>query len=107
LLEVKRIDTEKGKVREQSGFNGTTQSFSHFLRTDPRFYAKSGDELLEYTRARAEEIDPLLVKLFRTFPRLPYGVQPVPTEIAPGMPRAYADEAAPDGSRLRYFHSTL
>ncbi|MGA9814417.1 MAG: DUF885 domain-containing protein, partial [Terriglobales bacterium] len=56
------------------------------------------------TRARTKEIDPLLVKLFRTFPRLPYGVEAVPSEIAPGMPAAYADGAAPDGSRPGYFY---
>jgi len=104
LQEVKRIGAEMDKVREQSGFKGTNQEFFHFLRTDPRFYAKTPGELLEYTRARAKEIDPLLVKLFRTFPRLPYGVEPVPAEVAPGMPAAYADGAAPDGSRPGYFY---
>ena len=104
LQEVKRIDAEMDKAREQSGFKGTTKEFFQFLRTDPRFYAKSGDDLLQYTRARAKEIDPLLVKLFRTFPRLPYGVEPVPAEIAPGMPAAYADGAAPDGSRPGFFY---
>ena len=104
LQEVKRIAAEMDKVREQSGFKGSSQEFFHFLRTDPRFYAKTSGELLEYTRARAKEIDPLLVKLFRTFPRLPYGVEPVPSEIAPGMPAAYADGAAPDGSRPGYFY---
>ncbi len=104
LQEVKRIGAEMDKVREQSGFKGPNQEFFHFLRTDPRFYAKTSAELLEYTRARAKEIDPLLVKLFRTFPHLPYGVEPVPAEIAPGMPAAYADGAAPDGSRPGYFY---
>ena len=104
LQEVKRIGAEMDKVREQSGFKGTNQEFFHFLRTDPRFYARTSAELLEYTRARAKEIDPLLVKLFRTFPRLPYGVEPVPAEVAPGMPAAYADGAAPDGSRPGYFY---
>jgi uncharacterized protein (DUF885 family) len=104
LQEVKRIDAEMDKAREQSGFKGTNKEFFQFLRTDPRFYAKSADELLQYTRARAKEIDPLLVKLFRTFPRLPYGVEPVPAEIAPGMPAAYADGAAPDGSRPGFFY---
>jgi len=104
LKEVQRIGTEMDKAREQSGFKGSPEAFFHFLRTDPSFYAKSAEELLQYTRARAKEIDPLLVKLFRTFPRLPYGVEPVPAEIAPGMPAAYADGASPDGSRPGYFY---
>jgi uncharacterized protein (DUF885 family) len=104
LQEVKRIGAEMEKVKEQTGFKGSMPEFFQYLRTDPKFYAKNEDELLEYTRARAKEIDPLLVKLFRTFPRLPYGVQPVPKEIAPGMPGAYASPAAPDGSRPGYFY---
>ena len=42
LQEVKRIGAEMDKAREQSGFKGTTKEFFQFLRTDPRFYAKSG-----------------------------------------------------------------
>jgi len=104
LQEVQRIDGEMQKAKELTGFKGTMPEFFKFLRTDPRFYAKSEDDLLEYTRALAKKIDPLLVKLFRTFPRLPYGVEPAPKEIAPGMPSAYASAAAPDGSRPGYFY---
>jgi uncharacterized protein (DUF885 family) len=103
LKEVERIGAEMERAKAESGFSGSMQDFFNFLRTDRRFYAASGDDLLEYTRARAKEIDPLLIKLFRTFPRLPYGVEPVPSEIAPGMPAAYAEQAAPDGSRPGQF----
>ena len=104
LSEVKRIRGEMEKVKDQTGFKGSLPEFLNYLRTDPKFYFKNGDELLEYARARAKQIDPLLVKLFRTFPRLPYGVDPVPGEIAPGMPAGYADFPAPDGSRPGYFY---
>ena len=103
LKEVTRIDAEMEKAKAESGFSGNMQEFFKFLRTDRRFYPATGDDLLEYTRAKAKEIDPLLIKLFRTFPRLPYGVEPVPAEIAPGMPAAYAEQAAPDGSRPGQF----
>lgn len=103
LQEVKRIGGEMEKVKEQSGFKGSMGEFFQVLRKDPQFYFTKPDDLLEYTRARAKEVDPLLIKLFRTFPRLPYGVEPVPKEIAPGMPAAYAEEAAPDGSRPGQF----
>ena len=101
LQEVKRIGAEMDKAREQSGFKGTTKN--SFISCAPirAFTRRTQMICCEFTRARAKEIDPLLVKLFRTFPRLPYGVEPVPAEIAPGMPAAYADGAAPDGSRSR------
>jgi uncharacterized protein (DUF885 family) len=104
LAEVKRIAAEMDKVKTQAGFQGSMQAFFKFLRTDPRFYTNKEDDLLEYTRALAKTVDPTLIKLFRTFPRLPYGVQPAPKEIAPGMPSAYAAAAAPDGSRPGYFY---
>jgi uncharacterized protein (DUF885 family) len=104
LAEVKRIGAEMEQVKQQTGFKGSMKDFFQYLRTDPKFYAKNEDDLLEYTRAIAKSIDPTLVKAFRTFPRLPYGVQPVPKEIAPGMPSAYASAPAPDGSRPGYFY---
>jgi uncharacterized protein (DUF885 family) len=104
LSEVKRIRAEMEKIKDETGFKGTFAEFLHYLRTDSKFYFKDGDELLQYSRARAKQIDPLLIKLFRTFPRLPYGVDPVPSEIAPGMPAGYADAPAPDGSRPGYFY---
>jgi uncharacterized protein (DUF885 family) len=104
LREVDRIGAEMEKVKEQTGFKGSMQDFFKYLRSDPKFYAKDEDDLLEYTRSVAKTIDPLLVKVFRTFPRLPYGVVPVPKEIAAGMPAAYASGAAPDGSRPGFFY---
>jgi uncharacterized protein (DUF885 family) len=104
LSEVKRIRGEMEKVKDQTGFKGTFAEFLNYLRTDPKFYFKDGDDLLRYARARAKQIDPLLIKLFRTFPRLPYGVDPVPSEIAVSMPSGYADAPAPDGSRPGYFY---
>jgi uncharacterized protein (DUF885 family) len=102
--EVERIRREMEASKGQAGFSGTMAEFFQFLRTDPRFYYQSEDQLLEYTRARAKTVDPLLIKLFRTFPRLPYGVEPAPKEIAPGMPAAYASPGAPDGSRPGFFY---
>jgi len=104
LSEVKRIRGEMEKVKDQTGFKGTFAEFLNYLRTDSKFYFKDSDDLLRYARARAKQIDPLLIKLFRTFPRLPYGVNPVPSEIAVSMPSGYADAPAPDGSRPGYFY---
>ena len=104
LSEVKRIRGEMERVKDQTGFKGTFAEFLNYLRTDSKFYFKDSDDLLRYARARAKQIDPLLIKLFRTFPRLPYGVNPVPSEIAVSMPSGYADAPAPDGSRPGYFY---
>jgi uncharacterized protein (DUF885 family) len=83
LAEVERISQEMDAVMKQSGFQGDHAAFVQFLRTDPRFYAKTPQELLERSAWVAKTIDGKLPSLFRTLPRLPYTVQPVPESIAP------------------------
>jgi uncharacterized protein (DUF885 family) len=83
LREVDRIQKEMADVIKQTGFNGDYAAFLKFLRTDPRFYAKSGDELLKDASYIAKRMDGKLPSLFKTLPRLPYGVEPVPESIAP------------------------
>ena len=37
----------------------------------------------------SKTIDPLLPKIFKVFPRAPYGVKPIPAESAPFTTTAY------------------
>jgi uncharacterized protein (DUF885 family) len=81
--EVARIDAEMREVMRKTGFTGDLPEFIAFLRTDPRFYPKTPDELMRYASYLAKKIDGKLPSLFGTLPRLPYGVEPVPDAIAP------------------------
>ncbi|HYU78958.1 MAG TPA: DUF885 domain-containing protein [Vicinamibacterales bacterium] len=83
LSEVNRISGEMNAVMKQVGFNGDFAAFLQFLRTDPRFYAKTPQELLEHASWIAKRIDGKLPSEFKTLPRLPYTVEPVPADIAP------------------------
>ena len=83
LAEVDRISREMDEVMKQTGFKGDFAAFLQFLRTDPRFYAKTPQALLERAAWIAKTIDGKLPSLFKTLPRLPYTVQPVPDSIAP------------------------
>jgi uncharacterized protein (DUF885 family) len=104
LKEVARIRAEMEQIKDKVGFKGTLPEFFTYLRTDPKFFYKTGEELLNAYRAMAKETDPLLVKIFHILPRMPYGVTPIPAMIAPDTTTAYYSEASPDGSRPgRYF----
>lgn len=83
LKEVARINTEMKEVIKEVGYDGSFEEFINFLRTDKQFYAESGEELLKEARDIAKRIDAQLPKYFKTLPRKPYGVAPVPDAIAP------------------------
>jgi uncharacterized protein (DUF885 family) len=99
LSEVARLRGEMEKVKASTGFTGTLPEFFRHLRTAPQFYDRTGDELLVHYRALAKRIDPTLLKLFRTLPRMPYAVEPTPAELAPDVTAGFYYPGAPDGSR--------
>ncbi len=103
LREVARIRAEMEEIIRRTGFRGDFAAFVKFLRTDPRFYAKTGDELLKDASLIAKRMDGELPRLFGRLPRLPYGVKAVPAEIAPKFTGGRYDEPPADGSRAGYY----
>ena len=83
LQEVARIKTEMEKIISELNFQGSFSEFLNFLRTDPQFYATSPKQLLMIARDMAKRADEQLPRFFKTLPRKPYGVAPVPDAIAP------------------------
>jgi uncharacterized protein (DUF885 family) len=82
LAEVARIRTAMDAEMAATGFTGSFPEFLQWLRTDPRFYAQTRDELLMHAREISKRADDVIPALFRnSLPRLPYGVRPVPQEI--------------------------
>ena len=107
LKEVARIRGEMEKVKAEVGFKGSMQDFFQYLRTDPKFFKKTPEDLFEAYQAISKRIDPELVKVFRTIPRLPYGVRPIPAASAPDTTTAYYQPGAVDGSRAGYYYVNL
>ncbi|MDP6994138.1 MAG: DUF885 domain-containing protein [Woeseiaceae bacterium] len=107
LNEVKRIRDEMQLVIDELEYEGSFQDFLHFLRTDPQFYYETPEELFEGYLAISKRIDPEVVKVFGKLPRMPYGLRPIPDNIAPDTTTAYYSGPAADGSRPGYYYVNL
>jgi uncharacterized protein (DUF885 family) len=83
LDEVARIKSEMKKIIKDLKFQGSFEDFFKFLRTDEQFYANTPKDLLMFARDVAKRADEQLPRFFKTLPRKPYGVAPVPDAIAP------------------------
>tara|TARA_R110000751_G_scaffold2018_17_gene10026 strand:+ start:107182 stop:108933 length:1752 start_codon:yes stop_codon:yes gene_type:complete len=83
LDEVARITAEMEQVKDEAGFDGTLAEFVTFLRTDPQFVARSGDELMGVSSYVAKRVDGKLADYFGFLPRHRFTIRPVDPAIAP------------------------
>lgn len=99
LREVARIRTEMDAVIRKTGFRGSFADFVQFLREDPKFYAKSPEELLQRAAWICKRMDGKLPAFFNRLPRQPYTVEPVPDAIAPKYTAGRYVEAPRGGTK--------
>jgi uncharacterized protein (DUF885 family) len=95
LKEVARIRAEMETVARKAGFP-TREAFIQDLRTNPKYYAKTPDELMKEVARINKEIDGKMPGLFGTLPRLPYGIREIPAETAEGNTTAYYNQGSPE-----------
>jgi len=96
--EVRRIRAEMETVIRKTDFKGDFRAFIEFLRSDPRFYVTTPEALLEKTALVLKRMDGELPRLFKTLPRLPYGIREIPAFSAPGNTAAYYQPGSGDGT---------
>ena len=105
LREIERIRSEMEKIISEVEWDGDFLSFLNYLRTSPRFYYDNPKDLFNAYLIMSKTIDPLLPKIFKEFPRAPYGVIPIPDETAPFTTTAYYNSPSP--GRPGYFYANL
>ena len=103
LAEVKRIRSEMDGVMAETGFKGTFAEFLEFMRTDKHFYVDTTEALLKEVSYICKKADGQLPTLFKTLPRMPYGVKPVPDFIADKTSTAYYEDPTGDGTRAGFY----
>jgi uncharacterized protein (DUF885 family) len=104
LDNVARIQAEMEQVKRQVGFTGTLKEFFEHIRTDPRFKPASREALQQGYVAIGRRVDTALPRLFRTRPRAPLEIRPVPALTEKGAARGSYQQGTPDGSRPGIFY---
>jgi uncharacterized protein (DUF885 family) len=101
LEQVAAINAKLDGIRKQVEFRGNLAAFKHFLATDPRFFVKTtqqfGDRLEVYVRRSAAAVP----RYFLHTPAAPYGVEPLPKELAESQTFGYYD---PPNANKPYGH---
>ena len=105
IKEIKRIRQEMETIISDLKWDGDFESFLSYLRTSPRFYYDNPEDLFNAYLIMSKTIDPLLPKIFKVFPRAPYGVIPIPAESAPYTTTAYYN--SPSKGKPGYFYANL
>ena len=83
LKEVARIRSEMEAVAKKAGFS-SREAMIQDMRTNPKWFAKTPEELLEKTAWQAKVIDGKMPSLIGRLARLPYGIRPMNLATAPG-----------------------
>jgi len=83
LAEVAKLHAQMIAVMKETGFKGDFPAFLHYLRTDPKFTAKTPQELLNDAAWIAKEFDGKASEYFGLLPRGRFAIKPVPADMAP------------------------
>jgi uncharacterized protein (DUF885 family) len=95
LREVARIRAEMAAVAREAGFP-TREAYIQDLRTNPRYYATTPEQLMGATARVLKTIDGQLPAYFGRLPRLSYGIREIPAETAEGTTTAYYNQGSPE-----------
>lgn len=83
LAEVGKIKAEMLAVMKQVKFKSDLAAFLRFLRTDPQFYVKTPQALLDRAAWISKMFDGKAKNYFGKLPRARFAIVPVPDDIAP------------------------
>jgi uncharacterized protein (DUF885 family) len=105
VKEVASLTAEMEKVKAEVKFKGDLKAFNKFLLTDKRFQYTNKEDILTGYRDIAKRLDAELPRLFKTLPRLPYGVREIPEFAAKSSAGAQYMGGSLASGRAGYFEA--
>ena len=102
LGEVARIRAEMEQVASKAGF-ASREAMIADMRTNPKWFTKTPEELLEASAMMAKTIDGKMPGLFGRLARLPYGIRPMAAATAPGDTTARYQPGSPDSGLAGFY----
>jgi uncharacterized protein (DUF885 family) len=104
---VAELEAAMAEVREEIGFTGSREEFHRLLRTDPKYFPQSPEEVGVRLMAAASAMDTKVDSLFERRPQAPYGVERLDPALEGSQTYGYYDPPTPQEPRgLYYFNGS-
>lgn len=102
LERMEAVREAMAAVRREARFDGDDRAYRDALDGDPRWRARTPDEIASVFQRYIDRFTPELERLFRIKPRADYGVRALPDALAASMTFGYYDAPRPDKPRGDY-----
>ncbi|WP_316528541.1 DUF885 domain-containing protein [Kitasatospora brasiliensis] len=107
--QCRELAERMGEVRATLGFHGPEAEFHDRLRTEPRLYARTPEEVEARYQGYLDRLTPLLPRWFAVLPAAPHGLARLDPALEAGMTFGYYEQPTPATpvGRYRYNGSGL
>lgn len=102
LEEVARTLARMAEVRKRLAYTGSAADFREAVRKNPRFVARTADEVGDRLMSYIARIEPKVDAFFPRRPKAPYGVKRLEAEREPGMTFGIYEPPSPAEPRGLY-----
>ena len=104
---VAELERAMESARAETGFTGSREEFHRLLRSDPKFFPKTPEEVGERLLAAAKAMEAKVDGLFASRPKAPYGAERLEPTLEGSQTYGYYDPPTPQEPRgLYYFNGS-
>lgn len=105
MEEVEKLEHALDGVRGEVSFDGDAAAFRRFLATDRRFFAETTKAYGERLERHVERAAANVSRFFSRMPKAPYGVAPLPKELAGSQTFGYYEPPTPEKPAGTYLYN--